>query len=68
MKKRRTNRVKPLLDIICSWDGHSEYPSEVRLAMDNGKFADYTLNVQQPKPNVFRSMPVVVGYQYKGKK
>ena len=68
-KRRRTNRIKPLLDIKCEWDGSNEYPSNIRIAMQNGTFVDYLLDVKQPKPNVFnRSRNVVIGYQYRNEK
>ena len=67
MRRRRTNRIKPLLNMKCEWDGQSKYPAKIRIAMQDGNFADYLLDAKQPEPIFLDGSGMVVGYKFRGK-
>ena len=64
--RRRFRMVKPLVDVLGKWDGRADCPVRLRVAMDNGTFASYTLAVPDIKPHVpyVMSPHEIIGYKY----
>ena len=66
--------AKPLLDVHCITDPECEYPSAVKIAMDDGTVQTYFLdcpinpNVRKAQTRFDESIQISIGYQYKPKK
>lgn len=67
--KRRSGRIKPLLDLKCNWHPGSTYPDTIQVAMRDGRVVTYSLQVKPERIYVGDDrLPMrneVVGYQYK---
>lgn len=63
--------AKPLLDVHCITDPECEYPSAVKIAMDDGTVQTYFLdcpinpNVRKAQTRFDESIQISIGYQYK---
>ena len=44
-------RVRPLLDVNSIYEDWSEYPTKIRVTMEDGSVQHYCLEVKQPAPN-----------------
>ena len=72
--KKVKKMVKPLLDINCQYDRGCEYPTVLRIAMDDGTVRNYVLEneigLQLEKLNnsLDKFHKMTVGYRYKQRK
>ena len=72
--KEMKKLAKPLLDVHCITDPECEYPSAVKIAMDDGTVQTYFLdcpinpNVRKAQTRFDESIQISIGYQYKPKK
>lgn len=71
--KRRSNRIKPLLNYHGVWSSHeSTYPDYMMIAMRDGRVVRYARDIRPIRLNVGKngwqfSGHIAVGYQYKEK-
>lgn len=66
--------VKPLLDINCQYDRGCEYPTTLRIAMDDGTVQNYVLEnetglqLMKLTESLDRFQKMTVGYRHKQRK
>ena len=71
---RRAWRIKPILDIHCSWTMiGSTYPEQLMIAMRDGHVVKYDINVRPIRIHTGKNgwdmrHPQVVGYKYQWKR
>ena len=72
--KRRSNRIKPLLDIHGRWESErSTYPETLFVAMRDGRIVRYTIDAKPVSIHVGkngweRKGTQVIGYQFRANK